>query len=168
MEPSIPFHTLVNLVDAEDIANDKIRTQDLTLGINNSTKQLPLKLLTHPHKNNLSLLNLKTQTTKPNLHIKNTALFVTEQITPSLHVSKNSVMMQINETLMLDQSHHKSLLYSTFVLHLMIEQKPMITDTEAEAIHVTTLITKIIHKTDIVLHHEIDLVMTKVRLLQVL
>ena len=26
LEPSIPFHTLVKLVDAEDIANDKIRT----------------------------------------------------------------------------------------------------------------------------------------------
>ena len=40
LEPSIPFHTLVKLVDAEDIANDKIRTQDLTLEINNITKQL--------------------------------------------------------------------------------------------------------------------------------
>ena len=31
LEPSIPFHTLVKLVDAEDIANDKIRTHDLYL-----------------------------------------------------------------------------------------------------------------------------------------
>ena len=29
LEPSIPFHTLVKLVDAEDIANDKIRAHDL-------------------------------------------------------------------------------------------------------------------------------------------
>ena len=40
LEPSIPFHTLVKLVDAEDIANDKIRTHDLTLEVNNITKQL--------------------------------------------------------------------------------------------------------------------------------
>ena len=40
IEPSIPFHTLVKLVDAEDIANDKIRTHDLALEINNITKQL--------------------------------------------------------------------------------------------------------------------------------
>ena len=40
LEPSIPFHTLVKLVDAEDIANDKIRTHDLTLEVNNLTKQL--------------------------------------------------------------------------------------------------------------------------------
>ena len=29
LEPSILFHTLVKFVDAEDIANDKIRTHDL-------------------------------------------------------------------------------------------------------------------------------------------
>ena len=40
LEPSIPFHTLVKLVDAEDIANDKIRTPDLALEVNNITKQL--------------------------------------------------------------------------------------------------------------------------------
>ena len=40
LEPSIPFHTLVKLVDAEDIANDKIRTHDLALEINTLTKQL--------------------------------------------------------------------------------------------------------------------------------
>ena len=34
LEPSIPFHTLVRHVDAEDIANEKIRTNDLSLEIN--------------------------------------------------------------------------------------------------------------------------------------
>ena len=45
LEPSIPFHTLVKLVDAEDIANDKIRTDDLALEINNITKQLNTQTL---------------------------------------------------------------------------------------------------------------------------
>ena len=45
LEPSIPFHTLVNLVDAEDIANDKIRTHDLALEFNNITKQLNTQTL---------------------------------------------------------------------------------------------------------------------------
>ena len=40
LEPSYPFHTLVNLVDTEDIANDKSRTHDLTLEVSNITKQL--------------------------------------------------------------------------------------------------------------------------------
>ena len=43
--PPIPFHTLVKLVDAEDIANDKIRTHDLALEVNNITKQLHTQTL---------------------------------------------------------------------------------------------------------------------------
>ena len=34
LEPLIPFHTLVRHVDSEDIANEKIRTNDLALEIN--------------------------------------------------------------------------------------------------------------------------------------
>ena len=45
LELSIPFHTLVNFVDAEDIANDKIRTHDLALEFNNNTKQLHTQTL---------------------------------------------------------------------------------------------------------------------------
>ena len=45
LEPSIPFHTLVKLVDAEDIANNKMRTHDLALEINNLTKQLNTQTL---------------------------------------------------------------------------------------------------------------------------
>ena len=45
LELSIPFHTLVELVDAEDIANDKIRTHDLALEVNNITKQLQTQTL---------------------------------------------------------------------------------------------------------------------------
>ena len=44
-EPSIPFHTPVKLVDAEDIANNKIRTHDLALEINNISKQLNTQTL---------------------------------------------------------------------------------------------------------------------------
>ena len=34
LEPSIPFHTIVRHVDSEDIANEKIRTNDLALETN--------------------------------------------------------------------------------------------------------------------------------------
>ena len=34
LEPSIPFHTLIKHVDSEDIANERIRTNDLSLEIN--------------------------------------------------------------------------------------------------------------------------------------
>ena len=45
LEPLLPFHTLVKLVDAGDIANDKIRTHDLALEIKNLTKQLNTQTL---------------------------------------------------------------------------------------------------------------------------
>ena len=40
LEPSLPFHTLVKLVHVEYIANDKIRTHDLTLEVNCIVNQL--------------------------------------------------------------------------------------------------------------------------------
>ena len=40
LEPSIAIHTLVELVDAEDIANDKYRTHDLTSEVNILTNKL--------------------------------------------------------------------------------------------------------------------------------
>ena len=124
------------------------------------------KLLNLHHKNNLYLLNLKTQITKINLHIKNIVHIVTEQTTPSLLVSKNNEMMKTNEMHMLDQNLHENLLYSTSVLHLMIEQNTTITDIEVEVPHLTTLTTKPIHKIDTVLHLEIDLARAKVLLLR--
>ena len=62
LEPSLPFHTLVKLVDAEDIANDKIRTHDLALEINNITKQLNTQTLDHPSQEQL----MYTQPKDPN------------------------------------------------------------------------------------------------------
>ena len=115
LEPSIPFHTLVKLVDAEDIAYDKLRTHDLALEINNITKQLNTLTLDPSSQNNLSLHNQKTQITKKNLHIKNIVLIVIEQIIPYLLVSKNNEMMKTDEMHMLDQSLHRNHLYSTFV-----------------------------------------------------
>ena len=62
LEPSIPFHTLIKLVDAEDIANDKIRTHDLALEINNITKQLNTQTIDHPSQEQL----MYTQPKDPN------------------------------------------------------------------------------------------------------
>ena len=123
------------------------------------------KVLNLHHKNNLCLLNQKAQTTRINLHLKNIVHIVTEEITPSLLVSKNNEMMKTNAMHMLDQNLLENHLYSTSVLILMIEQNTVIVDIEVEVPHVTTLTTKTIHKIDTVLHLEIDLAMTKVLLL---
>ena len=132
---------------------------------NNST----LKLLIIHLKNNLCIHNPKTQITKINLHQKNIAHTVIEQITPFLLVSKNNEMIKINEKPMPDQKLRKNHSFSTFVLLPMIEQNTMIIDSEVEVPHETTLTTKTIHKTDTVLHLEIeiDFVMTKVLLLHI-
>ena len=123
------------------------------------------KLLNLHHKNNLYLLNLKSQITKINLHIKNIVHIVIEQITPSLLVSKNNEMMKKKEMHKFDQNLHKNHLYSTSVPLLMIDQNTMIFDIEVEVPHVTILTTKTSHKIDTVLHLEIELTMTKVLLL---
>ena len=127
---------------------------------NNST----LKLLIL-QKNNVCLLNLKTQITRINLHTKNIVHIVTEQIILFLLVSKNNEMMKKNETLMHHLNLHKNHSYNTFVLLLTIEQNNMITDLKVEALPVKTLTTKRIHKIDTVLHQETDLVMIKTPLL---
>ena len=67
---------------------------------------------------------------------------------------------------MLDQNLHKNHSYSTFVLLLTIEQNTMKIGIKVEVLHVTTLTTRPFHQIDTVLHPEIDLVMTKVLLLQ--
>ena len=47
-KPSIPFHTLVKRVDAEDIVNDKIRTHDLTLEKKFYYKTITITKLRYP------------------------------------------------------------------------------------------------------------------------
>ena len=83
LEPSITFHTLVKLVDAEDIANDKIRTHDLALEVNNITKQLHIQTFEPSSQEQLMFTQPKTQITKINLHIK--ILFILSQ-NKSLHL----------------------------------------------------------------------------------
>ena len=55
LEPCIPFHTLVKLVDAEDIALDKIRKHDLTIGLNNITNHLQTQTLDSPQNDQLMI-----------------------------------------------------------------------------------------------------------------
>ena len=65
MEPSIPFHTLVKVVVAKDITNEKIRTLDLTLEFNIVTSKLESKNLSaKTFDPNLEVMF--TQTTHPN------------------------------------------------------------------------------------------------------
>ena len=104
LEPSILFHTLVKLVDAEDIANDKIRTHDLALEVNNITKDT--QTLEPSSQEQLMFTQPKVANNKNKPASKNIVHIVTEQITPSLLVSKNNERMKTNEMHMLDQNLH--------------------------------------------------------------
>ena len=149
LEASIPFHTLVKLVDAADITNDKIRTHDLTLEVNKITKQLQTQTLYSSQQEQL----MCTQPRDPNT--KNKPAY-----------KKYCSMMKTKEMLMQDQNLLRNQLYNAFVLRQTTEQNEMIHDIEVEVHHEIIIITETtIHKIDIALHLEIDLFMTKLRIL---
>ena len=64
LEPSIPFHTLVKLVHAKDIANGKIRTHDLTPEVINITKQLQTQTLDSSQQEQLMFTQPRDQDNK--------------------------------------------------------------------------------------------------------
>ena len=99
---------MVKLVDAEDIANDKIRTHDLALEVNNITKQLHTQTLQPSSREQLMFTQPKDPNNKNKPAYKNIVHIVTEQITPSLLVSKNNEMMKAKKMHMLDQNLHKN------------------------------------------------------------
>ena len=98
-EPSKPFHTLVKLVDAEDIANDDLCTHDFTLEVNSITNQLQSQNFETQQYEHLMFTQSRDPTNKHKPAYKNIAI---EQIIPSLRVSRNNEMMKIKETPMLD------------------------------------------------------------------
>ena len=66
LEPSFPLHTLVKLVDAEDIANDKIRTHDLALELNNITNHLQTQIFDSSQQEQLMFTQLRDPNNKNN------------------------------------------------------------------------------------------------------
>ena len=167
LEPSIPFHTLVKLVDAEDIANDKIRTHDLALEINYITKQLNTQTLDHSSQEQL----MYTQPKDPNNKNKP----ADKKYCSYCHRTNYSIFACFKnqrddedkrEVYARSKSPQKSFV-QYFRSSSNDRTKQLIIDTENEVPHETTLTTEIIHKTDTVLHLEIeiDFVTTKVLLL---
>ena len=161
LEPPLPSHTLVKLVDAEDIANDKIRTQDLTLEVNCITNQLQSQNLDTQQSEQLMFTQPRDhKITNTNLQIKNIAHIVIKHITPSQLVSKSIEMMKTKETHEIDLNHlHKNHLYNTFALLLM-----KTTRTERLNLH-TFLIDTVVEVHHVLViqigtfHHNIDIVL---------
>ena len=165
LEPSIPFHTLVKLVDAEDIANDKTRTHDLALEGNNITKQLHTQTLEPSSQEQLMFTQPKDPNNKNKPAYKKYCSFC--------HSTNHSISACFNKQRDDEDKRDayarskspQNHLYNSSVLLLMIEQNTMIIDMEVEVPHVTSLTTRPNHKIDTLLHLEKDLAMTKVLLL---
>ena len=86
LEYSIPFHTLAKLVDAEDIANDRIRTHDLALEFNNITSQLQTQTLDSSQQEQFMFTQPRYPNFKNKPAYKNIVTCAIKQTTPSLLV----------------------------------------------------------------------------------
>ena len=155
----------MKLVDAEAIANDKMRTHDLT-------NQLQSQNLDTQQSEQLMFTHSRVPKNKHKPAYKKLALIVIEQITPSQLVSKNIEIMKTKETHKLDIILHNSHMYDTFaplrVKITLTEQRilqiPLI-DTAVEVHYVIVIqIETFHHNLDIVLILEIVTDMTELLL----
>ena len=119
LEASIPFHTLVKRVDADDIAIDKIHTHDLTLELNSITNQLQSQNLETQQSEHLMFTQSSDANNKHKPAYKNIVHIAIEQIIPSLLVPRNYEIMKIKDTPTLELNFLKNHLYNTFVLLLV-------------------------------------------------
>ena len=167
LESSIPFHTLVKLIDAKAIANDKFKTHDLALELNNITNQLQNQTLDSSQQEQLMFTQPRDHNKKNKPAYKKPCSYCHRTYHSISACFEKQRDDEDKKRLMLDRNLLKNHLYSTFVLLQMIEQKDMIHVFEVEVIHKIIITTKILtHRTDIALHLEIDLVMTKTLLLR--
>ena len=148
------------------------RTLDLTLELNNITNQLQSQNIEqHPEQLMFTQPRDPKSKTKP-AYRKNCSYCHRTNHSISPCFKKHRVDDEKKKPIR-DQNLHKNLLYNTSVQTLMIEQKDLktgqmniTTDNAVEEHHKTTTITKILaHRTDIVLHHEIEFIMTETLLL---
>ena len=107
LEPSIPFHPKVKLVDTEDIANHKIRTHNLTLEVKNITKQLQTQTLDSSQQEQLMF----TQPRNPNN--KNKQVSDEEDVQPRQSFTETSAPLLTFPTL-IDTLRN----FSLFISHI--------------------------------------------------
>ena len=114
MEPPIPIHTLVKLVDAEKITNEKIPALDLPMEISNLTSKVESQNIfaeTYDPNSKSCLHKYLIETSKVNLNFWKTVLFVINQICLFQVVFVNTAKMKKkNGILILDWNPLRKLL----------------------------------------------------------
>ena len=158
LEPSIPFHTLVKLVDAED----KIRTHDFTLEVNNITKQLQTQILGSSQQEQLMFTQPRDPNNKNKPAYKKYCSYcyrINHSISACFKKQRDDEDKRDSYARTKSLKNH---LFRTFVLPQTIKQIDMIHDIEIEVYHELIFRQKTtIHTIDIALHLGIDLVMTR-------
>ena len=122
LEPSIPFHTLVRHVDSEDIANEKIRTNDQALEIN----KVSIEDDTNNKESEHDHIRV-TQSGDPNINskpaYKKLVPTVIKTIIVFQIVIKNNVMKNIKDIKITDQELLNNPLYNISVVKPVIHKK---------------------------------------------
>ena len=166
LEPSIPFHTLVRHVESEDIANEKIRTNDLALEINKVSLENDTSKKKFEHEDHIMV----TQSGDPNnkskpayrkycsyCHKNNHSIFF--QI-----VIKNNVTMNTKNTIPKDHELFNNLLYNIFAVNLIIHKKiEMIIQILTPQIMIVTNIIKITIMIDTEIMIDTAVIVEKIR-----
>ena len=108
MEPSVPVHTLVKTVDAEDITNEKSRTLALHEEFKNVTSKLESQNLSQfvIQILNFCLHKLLIRKRKVNFNLLNTVIPVVRPINLFQNViGNNAKMSKESENLVFDRNH---------------------------------------------------------------
>ena len=123
LEPSIPFHTLVRHVDSEDIANEKIRTNDLALEINKVSLEDDTNKREFEHEDHIMVTQSGDPNNKSKTAYKKIVPIVTKIIMVFQTVIKNNVMMNTKNTKTKDHELLNNLLYNIFAVNLITHKK---------------------------------------------
>ena len=122
LEPSIPFHTLVRHVDSEDIAYEKIRTNDLALEINKVSIEVDNNNKESEH-DHIMVTQSGDPNYKANQLTKNIVSIVKKTIMVFQIVIKNNVMKNIKDIKIRDQELLNNPLYNISVVNPVISKK---------------------------------------------
>ena len=122
LEPSIPFHTLVRHVDSEDIANEKIRTNDLALEMNKVPIEDDTNIKKSEH-NHIKVTHPGDPNNKSKPLTKNIVLIVIETIMSFQIFIKNNAMKNIKDIRIREQELLNNPLYKSSVVNQVIHKK---------------------------------------------
>ena len=123
LEPSIPFHTHVRHVDSEDIAIEKIRTNDLALEINKVSLEDDTSRKEFEHEHHIMVTQSGDPNNKSKPAYKKYCSFCHKKFIVFQIVIKNNVMMNTKNTITKDHELLNNLLYNIFAVNLIIHKK---------------------------------------------